>query len=230
MIVRLLALLIPALFAASAHGAGEGASRIKLRALLHDPMNPSAELYLQGAGTALVRVNVSLEGIGEAQEATVNEGTLRLFSSATINPEKPLENLAASIAVPENLRQAIALIVPSGARSGAPYRMMLIDDSPSAFPMGESRVINLTGLELACRAGEHRKVVKPASVESIPRVTQVNDMNQAPARFYQKSGDEWMLLSERPTQFAATLRNLFLLYTMPHVPEAQVRTLIDTQP
>ena len=133
------------------------------------------------------------------------------------------------MAVQPNLKQAIALIVPVGTGSGTAYRMMLIDDSQPAFPMGESRLINLTSQELACRAGEHRKVVKPASVESIPKVTQVNDMNQAPAQFYQKSGDQWTLLSERPTQFTGALRNIFLLYTMPNVPEAQVRTLIDTR-
>jgi hypothetical protein len=122
----------------------------------------------------------------------------------------------------------MAFIVPSGGQPGLPYKMLLIDDSPTAFPKGESRVINLSQHELAVRAGEHRKVIKPASIEAISRVTKLNDMNQAPTQFYQKSGAEWTLLSERPTQFTDTLRNIFLLYTMPNVPEAQVRTLIDT--
>ena len=131
------------------------------------------------------------------------------------------------------IKKALALIVPSGAASGQPYRVMIMDDSAAAFPMGESRVINLTALELAVAAGEHRKAIKPASIETLPKVTQVNDMNQAPTRFYQKSGSDWTLLSERPTQFTNTIRNIFLLYTLPNVPEAQVRTLIDigmTQP
>ena len=226
MIARVIALLIPLGLFATTSAAGE-ARRIKIRALLHDPLKPTAELYVQGA-TARERLNLSLEGIAESQEATLTNGSLQIFSSLTADSAKPLANLAASAPAAANLKQAIVLIVPAGGQSATPYRMMLIDDSTAAFPMGESRMVNLTTLEIACQAGEHRKLVKPASVEAIPKVTKVNDMNQAATQFYQKSGNNWVLLSERPTQYTDQLRNLFLLYTMPNVPEAQVRTLIDT--
>jgi hypothetical protein len=229
MISRLFIFLSCAFLGASSLAADAQAFRIKLRAVLHDPANPAAEFHVQGAAGSVQRLNLSLEGIGEAQEVTVVDGTLRLYSTAQVDPAKPLENLAASVKVPPNVKKAIAFIVPSGGQPGQPYRMLLFDDSPTAFPMGESRVINLSQQELAVRAGEHRKVVKPASIETLPRVTKLNDMNQAPTQFYQKSGAEWTLLSERPTQFTDSLRNIFLLYTMPNVPEAQVRTLIDTQ-
>jgi hypothetical protein len=228
MISRLLVFLSSALLGASAVAADAPSFRIKLRAVLHDPMSPAAEFHVQGAGSSVQRLSLSLEGIGEAQEVTVADGTLRLYSSSKVDPAKPLENLAASVKVAPTVKQAMAFIVPSGGQPGLPYRMLLIDDSATVFPMGESRVINLSQQELAVRAGEHRKVIKPASIEAISRVTKLNDMNQAPTQFYQKSGAEWTLLSERPTQFTDSLRNIFLLYTMPNVPEAQVRTLIDT--
>jgi len=219
----LVAVCLPGIVAAQTPAGG----RIRLRTLLHDPLNPYAEFHVAGAKAGMERLNLSMEGIGTAQDVSFADGTLRLFSSATIDPAKPLANLAAACAVPAGLKRAIVLIVPAGPDAKPPYKLMLLDDSASAFPPGESRAINLTALPMAMAAGEHRVQLKPAAITPIPKVTKLNDLNQAHTRFYQKDGDDWVLFNERPTQYTDKVRNLFLLFTMPGVPDAQVRTLID---
>jgi hypothetical protein len=223
----LLRLLLAACLTGMAAAQAPTAARLRVRTLLHDPLNPYAEFYLAGTKGGLERMNLSLEGIGVPQDVTLQGGTLRLFSSATVDSANPLANLAASTTVPAGLKRAIVLIVPAGANAKPPYKLMLLDDSASAFPWGESRAVNLTALPLAVAAGEHRIQAKPATVTPIPKVTRVNDLNQAHTRFYQQDGSQWVLLSERPTQFTDQVRNLFLLFTMPGVPDVQVRTLID---
>ncbi len=227
---RFLAFLLACLLPAAAAAQGPAPARLRLRTLLHDPLNPFAELYVAGSKGGLERLNLAMEGLSAPQEVSLVNGTLQLFSSATIDPAKPPANLAATGAVTAGLKRVIVLIVPAAAGSKPPYKLLLLDDAPSNFPWGESRAINLTTTPLAVAAGELRVQVKPAAITAIGKVTKLNDLNQAPTRFYQKDGEEWVLFSERPTQFTDTLRNVFLLYTMPGVPDIQVRTLIDSMP
>jgi hypothetical protein len=209
-------------------GAQDAANRVKLRALLHDPLKPFTELYVLGESAKLERLNLALEGLTTAQTVTLTNGTLSLFSSATIAPEKPLENLVATTTVRDEVKHAILLIVPAPATEKLPYKIMVINDAFNTFPKGESRVLNMTKLPLAVKIGEHSKEVAAASFVAIPAVTKVNDMNQAQTIFYQKVDTEWSLLSERPTQFTKDIRHVFLLYQMPNVEEPQIRTILDT--
>ncbi len=209
-------------------GAQDAANRVKLRALLHDPLKPFTELYVLGESAKLERLNLALEGLTTAQIVTLSNGSLSLFSSATIDPEKPLENLVATTTVRDEVKHAILLIVPAPATEKLPYKIMVINDAFNAFPKGESRVLNMTNLPLAVKVGEHSKEVAAASFVAIPAVTKVNDMNQAQTIFYQKVNTEWSLLSERPTQFTKDIRHVFLLYQMPNVEEPQIRTILDT--
>lgn len=204
--------------------------KISLRAVLHNPLEPYAELWVTDAGGSLVRLNLALEGLTEAQTVSLPDGKLQLFSSDQVNPEKPLENLAASITVPANVKRAITFLFPAAPNAKPPLRMMLIDDGPAAFPKGESRALNLTPLALAMKAGEHSVKLPPAAVTRIPNVKNRNDLNQAQTEFYRPgaTGTEWILLAERPMQFTDNIRNIILMYQMPNVQEPQLRTLVDT--
>lgn len=224
----LLGLLLAACLTGIAVAQTPTGGRLRLRTLLHDPLNPHAEFHVAGPKGGLERLNLSVEGIGIAQEVAFENGTLRLFSTATVDPSKPLADLAAACTVPAALKQALVLIVPAGGTAKPPYKLMLLDDSAAAFPWGESRAINLTAIPLAMAAGEHRIQLKPAAVTRIPKVTKLNDFNQAHTQFFQKDGEGWLLVNERPTQYTGQIRNIFLLFAMPGVPEVQVRTLIDT--
>ena len=216
--------LLPAAVSAQA------TARISIRTLLHDPLNPYAELYLKTPGGGIENLKVSVEGIGEAQEAAVENGLIRLFSAPRIDPAQPQANLAASTRVPADIKRAVLIVLPAGENANPPYRLMLMDDTPATFPYGESRVVNLTAETMAVEAGEHRLQCKAAAVTRIPKVAKVNDMNQAHTSFYQIRDGKPALFNERPTQYTDTVRNIFLLYLMPGVPDAQIRTLIDNEP
>ena len=150
----------------------------------HDPLRPHAELYVRDTTGTLVRLNLALEGLTEAQEVSLPGGTLQLFRSATVDPAKPLAQLAASVAVPAGIKRAIAFIFPAGGEAVPPYRMMVIDDGLAAFPKAETRVLNLTKLELAMKAGEHSVKLPPSALTAVPKVTKLNDLNQAQTEFY----------------------------------------------
>jgi hypothetical protein len=225
---RLLSGLLAALLPLAASAQQPETTKIRLRAVLHDPLKPYAEMYFQGVAGGMERLNLAVEGLTEAQTVAVQKGTLRLFSSAKIDPAKPLANLAATVTVPAEIKRAIVFILPAAADAKQPYQLMVLNDSFAAFAKGESRVINMTRLPLAVKAGEHAVEVPAGKITKIPPVTKVNDLNQAQTTFYRKLETEWSLLSERPTQYTPEVRNIFLMFVMPNVEEPQIRTIIDT--
>jgi hypothetical protein len=225
---RLLSGLLAALLPLTASAQQPEATKIRLRAVLHDPLKPYAEMYFQGVAGGLERLNLAVEGLTDAQTVAVQKGTLRLFSSAKVDPAKPLANLAATVTVPAEIKRAIVFILPAAADAKPPYQLMVLNDSFAAFAKGESRVINMTRLPLAVKAGEHAVEVPAGKITKIPPVTKVNDLNQAQTTFYRKLETEWSLLSERPTQYTPEVRNIFLMFVMPNVEEPQIRTIIDT--
>ena len=221
-------ILLAAALTLAACAQPEASVKVRIRAVLHDPLKPFAAMYVPGPASALVRLNLALEGLTESQGVTLPKGVLQLYASPTIDPARPAANLLASVQVPAGVTQAIIFILPAGDKAPLPYKLMVLNDSLAAFGMGESRVINLTTLPLAIKAGEHSKDVPPASVAAVPPVTKVNNLNQAQTQFYRKAEKEWVLLAERPMQYTAALRNIFLMYLMPNVAEPQIRTLVDT--
>jgi len=227
---RLLAWFPSAAWCLTAAAQQPAATKRRLRAVLHDPISPFAELYVRDTAGTPTRLNLAMEGLTDAQTVSVQNGTLQLFSSATIDPAKPLAHLAATVAVPADVSQAIVFIFPAGADAKPPYRMMVLNDAAAAFPKGETRVLNMTKLQLAMKAGEHSVKLPPAAVSAVPKVTKLNDLNQAQTEFYRKGEgeNEWLLLAERPMQFTDGVRNIILMYQMPNVEEPQLRTIIDT--
>lgn len=206
------------------------AAKLRLRAVLHDPLAPFAELYVRDSAGAMVRLNLALEGLTEAQNVSLQEGSLQFFTTKEVDPAKPLENLAATVKVPAGVNRAIVLIFPAGADAKPRYRMMVVDDGAAAFPKAETRVLNLTKLQMAMKAGEHSLKLPASALTAVPKVTKLNDLNQAQTEFYLKgkAENDWLLIAERPMQFAEQARNLILLYQMPNVETPQLRTLTDT--
>jgi hypothetical protein len=207
----------------------EATVNVRIRAVLHDPMKPFVAMYVAGTSGALVRLNLALEGLTEPQNASLSKGCLHLYSSPTVDPASPLANRLASVNFPAGVKQAIIFILPAGEKAPLPYKILVFNDSAATFAKGESRVLNLTNLPLAIKAGEHALEVAPAKIAAVPRVTNVNAMNQAQTLFYAKLDKDWVLLAERPMQYTDALRNIFLVYLMPNVAAPQIRTLIDTR-
>jgi hypothetical protein len=106
---------------------------VQIRAVLHDPVHPAAELFLTDKTGAVVRLELVREGFSKAQFTLPVNGSLALYNSAAIEPRKPLANLAASIKLPPNIRQAMLIIhVTPGAIQ--PSVTTIVDTAPAVLP------------------------------------------------------------------------------------------------
>ena len=228
-------LLIPAVLLGLLPMAGhaqqkEDAALLQIRAVWFDPVHPAAELFVMDPTGVLVRLKLIAEGLSEAQATQLANGSLVLYHSATADPAKPAANLAATVKVPAETRRAIVIVLPGPPDSKPAFRMVLINDSAAAFPMGESRVLSLVHVATAIEAGEHKLAVKPGTVVQVPAVHKVNEFNLAQTNFYYRENAAWVAFTERQLQYLDAFRRVFIIHATPGATEPSVTTVIDTAP
>ena len=225
-------LLAGFLLTLSAHAreAAPAAAPLGVRAFLIDPAHPAAELYLRDTTGDVVKLSLASMELGKTQQTVPVDGALVLFNTATFDPKNPQPAVAASIAVPKNMKRAIVIIVPAPANATPAYRMVLIDDSPAAFPQGESRILSLAPLETAMEAGEHKLPCKPGAVTPAPPVKKLDPYNMAQTNFYYKRNSSWIAFSECRMKYLDAFRQVFVVYMIPGSTAPVLTTLVDQAP
>jgi len=203
---------------------------VQVRAVLHDPIHPSAELYYPDKAGVAVKLEFRHQDLTEALWMVPANGSLVLYDKAEIDPKNPAASLAASVLLPPNLKQAIVIVLPAPAGTKPAYRMFVIEDSEKAFPAGESRVLGLVSVEAAVQAGEHRLLIHPGKVTSVPPVRKVNEYNMAQTNFYYHQGDSWVPFTERQLQYLEACRRIFIVYATPGALQPSVSTIVDISP
>jgi len=208
----------------------ERAAPVQIRAVLHDPVHPVAELFYTDKTGAVVPLNFRPQDLTEALFTVPVNGSLVLYDKAAIDPKNPAASLAASVKLPPDIKRGIVVVLPSPAGEKPAYRMLVIDDSEKAFPGGESRVLALIGAETAIQAGEHRVPTNPGKITRVPPVRNVNEFNMAQTNFYYQEGGSWVAFTERQLQFLDACRRLFIVHVTPGATAPTVTTIVDTAP
>lgn len=203
---------------------------VQFRAVLHDPIRPAANLFYTDKTGAIVPLNFRPQDLSEALFTVPANGSLVLYDKADVDPENPAASLAASVKLPPNIRRAMVVVLPAPEGKKPAYRMIVIDDSESAFPKGESRVLPLIGVETAVQAGEHKLSIEPGKICRIPPVRKVNAFNMAQTNFHYREGDAWIAFTERQLQYIDACRRLFIIHATPGALVPKVTTIVDTAP
>lgn len=197
---------------------------------MHDPSHTAAELYLKDVNGQVIKLNLAPEELGKAQQTIPVDGSLVLFSTAVVDPKNPEPSVAARVAVPNTMKRAIAIIIPSQANAKPAYRMVLIDDSVAAFPPGASKVLTLVSFETALEAGEHKVLCSPGKITNVAAVKALDPYNMAQTNFHFKKNDSWIAFSECRMKYLDVFRQIFLVYTRPGSSAPELTTLIDQLP
>lgn len=208
----------------------ETAVPVQIRAVLHDPVNPIANLFYTDKTGALVPLNFRTQALTDPLFTVPVNGSLVLYDKATIDPKNPAANIAASVKLPPDYKRMIVVVVPAPADTEPAYRMLLIDDSEKTFPFGESRVLPLIGVETAIEAGEHKLAVQPGKITRVPAVKKTNEYHMAQTNFYYKHEDNWVAFTQRRLQFVDICRRIFIVHVTPGSPKPKITTIVDNQP
>jgi hypothetical protein len=200
---------------------------VRIRAVLHDPVQPTADLFYPDQTGAVVQLNFRPKDLTEALFTLPVNGSLVLYDKATIDPGNPAESLAASVKLPPGIQRAIVVVLPAPAGGKPAYRMLVIEDSDKAFPYGGSLALSLVGVETAIQAGEHRLPVHPGKIASVPPVRKVNEFNMAQTNFHYRHGGSWVTFTERQLQYVDACRRLFIIHATPGALQPTVTTIVD---
>ena len=206
----------------------ETATPIQIRAVLHDPVHPAAELFLAYQAGAVIKLELRPQTLSRPQLTLPLNGSLVLYDQAVIDPKKPEASLAATCKIPPNAKRGVVVVLPSPPGSKPAYRMVFIDDSAKAFPKGESRVLTLLPVEAAIEAGEHKLPIHPGVMASVPSVKKVNEYNMAQTNFYYKQGEAWTAFAERQLQYLDDFRRIFIVHVTPGALQPTVTTIAVT--
>ena len=203
---------------------------VQIRAVLHDPSKPDASFFVGKVGETMSPLKLAEEGLTDSQKVTVENGSLNLFTSPTVDKNNPQASLAATVRVPAGPSRLIVIILPAAQGATPPYKMLVLDDDAKAFPWGESKAVNLTPVDFALEIGEHKVPLPAGKITSVPKVTKVDEYNRAQTNFYYKQADQWVVAAERRMQYVGALRRVFLIYKLPNTLAPDVRTIIDQLP
>ena len=206
----------------------EAPAPLQIRAVLHDPVNPTAALFLTDQAGAVVKLEFRAQDLSRPQMTLPVNGSLVLYDKAVIDPEKPEASLAATCKIPPNTKRGIVVVLPGRAGTKPAYRMVFIDDSAKEFPKGECRVLTLLAVDAAIEAGEHKLAVHPGVITSVPPVKKVDEYNMAQTNFYYKQGEAWTVFAERQLQYLDGFRRIFIVHATPGALQPTVTTIVDT--
>jgi hypothetical protein len=230
MLIRIITSLMIGCIAGSSAFSQEKTAAVQIRAVLHDPVHPVADLYIADPSGAIVKLNLLAEGFSRAQFTLPQNGSIVLFDKANVDPTKPAESIAATCAIPSDAKRLMMLIFPAPANAKPAYRAILINEDPAVFANGQSRVINLTSTETALEMGEHKLPLRPGKITDVPVVKKVNEYNMAQTNFYYKEGETWMPFTERQLQYLDSIRRVFLIYVTTGSTQPFVTTIVDNAP
>ena len=210
----------------SAHAQAKEAP-VQIRAVLHDPVHPTAELFYPNEAGTVVKLDFRPQDLSRELSILPVNGSLVLYDKAVIDPKKPEASLAACVRLPPDLKRAMVVVMPAPEGEKPAYRMVVIDDSEKAFPGGESRALPLIGVETAIQAGEHRLPIHPGKITSVPPVTKRDEYNMAQTNFYYQQGKAWVPFTERQLQYLDASRRLFIIHATPGALQPTVTTIVD---
>jgi hypothetical protein len=203
---------------------------VQIRAVLHDPVQPTAELFYTDKTGAVTRLNFRPQDLTEPLSMLPVNGSLVLYDKAAIDPKNPAASLAASVILPPEIKRAMVIVLPAPAGGKPAYRMLVIDDSAKAFPPGESRILPLVKVETAIQAGEHRLSIQPGKITNVPPVTKRDEFNMAQTNFYYQQGEAWVPFTERQLQFLDVCRRIFIIHATPGALQPTITTIVDIMP
>jgi hypothetical protein len=200
---------------------------ITIRGYLHDPVNPPTEPWIfkhpEGTGGDGTEINWAGTNFTKPVTVKVVNNRIHLFRGP--------KDLMAGATVAQNLRKALVLIIPAAdPQAKNPYRMIIQDDSPSAFPFGTSKVANLIGADAALQAGELNMRLPSGKVTAVPLIQKLETGNFAQVSFHVKSPAGWYPIRETRLRFSKNLRRFYIIYSTPGSKHPMIESILDYAP
>ncbi len=161
------------------------------------------------AGKELTQVTLSKRAASEPIKIPA-DGTIRLVKeiSNPENPDKPTYQTLAQAVIPQEMKKALIILVPTAKKPEDLIFNTRIKDL-SKFTAGSSLYMNLTNLKVGVSLGEENLLVEPGQdkVYVSPKSNQVMNI---PVRysFYHPTKNQWRIISASTIALYPTRREI----------------------
>jgi hypothetical protein len=204
---------------------------LQIQAILQDPVNPGASFYVKTSPTEYGKLELLAERFSDAIQVTATDNVIAFYGSAPADPKLRPPVLAA-VTITPGMQRCKLLITPQAPDGKTPYRLLVIDDTPGAFPYGESRIANLTSASLAMQAGSTKIPLPPGIISALEPIKSVDENYMGQTNFYIKSAtkNQWAPFVERQVPYLKSVRRIFIIYATPGAVQPAIRTVMENEP
>ena len=202
----------------------QDAPKVSCRFLFFDVMGGAAptDMATVGATGERTRCEVPARVISAPVACLTKNGAIGFVFAGT---GKPL----ASATIPAGVKAAVLVFIPS-QNAAQPWRVLVLEDSPSAYPDGGAVVANVYDKDIRCVLGEHKIQLQPSKTHGFTQPTTRDDFNMAEVMFQFQNGEAWRTASESRLRFLKGLRYLMIAYVDPASGRPRLFTCQDIPP
>jgi hypothetical protein len=215
----LIALLLPAIAAA------QDLSPVQCRFLCFGGTDDSATVLAISEKGDEITCPLSSSSISAPIDCVAKGGKIIFLSP---DDRKP----AATATIPAAAKSVLLVFVKAqpkpGSATSLPWRVLVVDDSPKAFPDGGAYIANFHARDIRFVIGEHKGMLRPAGAHGYARPATRDAFNMAPVMFQFLHQDQWRTANESALRFVPGIRYLIFAFTDPASGRPRIRTYQDS--
>ena len=176
---------------------------------------------------AMVTCPLSANELSKPIVCSAKDNAINFISESEKKP-------VAKVVIPAGIKSALLVFVPAPAKAAAEetqpsagWRVLVIEDTPKAFPDGGAFVANFYNKDIRFVIGEHRGMLHAAASHGYTMPAKVDEFNMAPVTFELQQGEQWRTASESMLRFVPGIRYLIFAYVDPASGRPRIRTVQD---
>ena len=217
----------------AAHGQTEK-KKVMLRTLCFEHIDGITKVAAVGPGKEkpeLYPVNLYTSTFSDEVEVTLaDDGVLRFVVETTADARGQAGQRVVAEGKARDGSRQIALFV-TGGQGGMPYRLLVIDATEQAFPMGATLLLNLAPLPVRFTIGENACELRSNESKTLPQAKKVNERNQCNVLIaFAGKDNSWTPVNQTRWLSSEEKRDIAVAFLDPRTKQPTVRSYQDFPP
>jgi len=213
--------------------AAQEARIIEARTLFFQRSGDASDIYIQAPKNAY-KISMPVESFSETFKCVLPNGSAVFYKEEGQNPDgTPKKVVLARTQVPSSFKKVLFYFIPITAtekkkQGNLLYRVIALDDGLKKFPMGHTRLLNLSSTPAAFFIGEHRRKLAAGKFARVPEVKKRDKWNMASIVCKLKTvKGRWRTISEFQARFSKRKRMFIVSYINPKTKQPLLKIYKD---
>jgi len=210
--------------------AQDDARPVKFRVLCYEQVRDIVKGFVMSGGGDKQEVTFYTGGFGPQVSGSFTDGKVRFYEEKP-GPEGTVVRSVVGEGKLADSPEQLFFLLPENKPNLPTYRVLAFDDQEKSFPMGATRVINMTPFHVRLTlAGKDLEPIKPGGMAVYPQVKAVDEWNMFTARidFFAKA--QWVPVSSQSWKASDRKRDWVITQIDPATHSPTIRLYQDIPP